>query len=194
MKSLKVKITGIEPLLINNPQQVDPFNKYAKIAKSITKKRVKTDEDLLALRKNEIEAKIYFDESLGLWIPATWVIASIASLSWTKAKIKKADIRSCVFVNTSKIPLNYDGKDKVKEKVDIVNNEKFHTLLNLKQGQVRISKAAPIFNDWHFEFEVLFDDTVVNESDLKNLIELGAKFGGYGDFRPTYGRAMAEFL
>ena len=89
---------------------------------------------------------------------------------------------------------NYDGKDKVKEKVDIVNNEKFHTLLNLKQGQVRISKAAPIFNDWHFEFEVLFDDTVVNESDLKNLIELGAKFGGYGDFRPTYGRAMAEFL
>ncbi|MBY3789543.1 hypothetical protein HPQ32_14035 [Photobacterium carnosum] len=193
MEQLKVKITGIEPLLLNNPQTVDPFNKYARAAKLITAKRKKTDEDLYRLREIGIESKIYFDDVVGLYIPSTWITASIASQSWAKAKIKKADIRSCVFINQSKIKLNYTGMDKVKEKVDVVNNDQFHAVLNLKQGQVRVTKAAPIFHDWSFEFEVLFDDTIINESELKGLIEFGAKFGGYGDFRPTYGRSFATF-
>lgn len=193
MKSLTVQIKGIEPLLINNPQAVDPFNKYSRAAKEITSKRKKTDEDLLKLREIEIESKLYFDEKVGVWIPATWITAAIAAQSWAKAKIKKADIRSCVFVNESKIKLNYAGMDKVKTKTDVVKNEMFHTVLNLKQGQVRVCKAAPIFNDWSVEFEILFDDTIINASDLKNLIEIAAKFGGFGDFRPTYGRALATF-
>lgn len=193
MKSLTVQIKGIEPLLINNPQAVDPFNKYSRAAKEITSKRKKTDEDLLKLREIEIESKLYFDDKVGVWIPATWITAAIASQSWAKAKIKKADIRSCVFVNESKIKLNYAGMDKVKTKTDVVKNEMFHTVLNLKQGQVRVCKAAPIFNDWSVEFEILFDDTIINASDLKNLIEIAAKFGGFGDFRPTYGRALATF-
>lgn len=193
MKSLTVQIKGIEPLLINNPQAVDPFNKYSRAAKEITSKRKKTDEDLLKLREIEIESKLYFDEKVGVWIPATWITAAIAAQSWAKAKIKKADIRSCVFVNESKIKLNYAGMDKVKTKTDVVKNEMFHTVLNLKQGQVRVCKAAPIFNDWSIEFEILFDDTIINASDLKNLIEIAAKFGGFGDFRPTYGRALATF-
>lgn len=193
MKSLTVQIKGIEPLLINNPQAVDPFNKYSRSAKEITSKRKKTDEDLLKLREIEIESKLYFDDKVGVWIPATWITAAIAAQSWAKAKIKKADIRSCVFVNESKIKLNYAGMDKVKTKTDVVKNEMFHTVLNLKQGQVRVCKAAPIFNDWSVEFEILFDDTIINASDLKNLIEIAAKFGGFGDFRPTYGRALATF-
>lgn len=193
MKSLTVQIKGIEPLLINNPQAVDPFNKYSRAAKEITSKRKKTDEDLLKLREIEIESKLYFDEKVGVWVPATWITAAIAAQSWAKAKIKKADIRSCVFVNESKIKLNYAGMDKVKTKTDVVKNEMFHTVLNLKQGQVRVCKAAPIFNDWSVEFEILFDDTIINASDLKNLIEIAAKFGGFGDFRPTYGRALATF-
>lgn len=193
MKSLTVQIKGIEPLLINNPQAVDPFNKYSRAAKEITSKRKKTDEDLLKLREIEIESKLYFDEKVGVWIPAAWITAAIAAQSWAKAKIKKADIRSCVFVNESKIKLNYAGMDKVKTKTDVVKNEMFHTVLNLKQGQVRVCKAAPIFNDWSVEFEILFDDAIINASDLKNLIEIAAKFGGFGDFRPTYGRALATF-
>lgn len=193
MKSLTVQIKGIEPLLINNPQAVDPFNKYSRAAKEITSKRKKTDEDLLKLREIEIESKLYFDEKVGVWIPATWITAAIAAQSWAKAKIKKADIRSCVFVNESKIKLNYAGMDKAKTKTDVVKNEMFHTVLNLKQGQVRVCKAAPIFNDWSVEFEILFDDTIINAADLKNLIEIAAKFGGFGDFRPTYGRALATF-
>lgn len=193
MKTIKVTAKGVEPLLVNNPQMVDPFNKYAKVQKSISAKRKKTDEDLLLMRANEIEAKIYFDDEIGAWVPSTWITAAIAGISYKKAKISKADIRSCVFVTESKLKLNYDGMEAVKTKQDIVNNEKFHTLLLLKQGQVKIAKAAPIFKDWSFSCEVIFDDTIIDESELKTLIEHAFKFGGLGDFRPTYGRALAEF-
>ena len=194
MKELRVRIEGIEPLLVNNPQGVDPFNLYARRAKSITSKRKKTDEDLLELRKVEIETKLYFDDEIKIYVPSSWIISSMAAISWTKAKVKKADIRACVFVDGSKIKLTYDGMKKVKTKEDVVLNEQFHTLLNLKQGQVRIAKAAPIFHNWSIEFDMFFDDTILDLSEIKRLLEIAAKFGGYGDFRPSYGRATATFI
>lgn len=194
MQMIRVKFTGINPLLINNPQQVDPFNRFAKASKLITDKKKKTDEDIMSLRATAIESKLYFDEHLKLWVPSSWVMALIAGVSFKKAKIAKKDIRSCVFMTENKLKLTYEHMKKVKTINDVVKNEDFHVLLNLKQGQTRVCKAAPIFNDWSFETCIEFDDTIINESDIKMLLEYGAKYGGFGDFRPTYGRASVEFL
>ena len=194
MKSIKVKFTGLDSLLQNNPQMSDPLNKYSKEMKQVSGKRKKTDDDIMLMRKIELRAKIYHDEQLGIYVPATWVTASIQGVSWSRAKIKKADIRAAVFVTQPKLKLTYADMDKVKSPIDIVDNEVFHNVMSLKQGQVRVVKATPIFNKWSFECELDFDDTIINESELKSLIEYGAQFGGFGDFRPTYGRASVEFL
>ena len=61
----------------------------------------------------------------------------------------------------------------------------------LKQGPVRVPKDAPIFHDWSFETVLIFDDTVVDFGSLKNIIERSAQYGGFGDFRPTFGRGKA---
>ena len=67
IQQASVKITGIAPLLQNNPQTVDPFNAYAKAKKAITNKRTaKTEDDLFELGNLETEAKIYFDEKIGI--------------------------------------------------------------------------------------------------------------------------------
>ena len=211
MQSLKVRVTGIEPLLLNNPQSVDPFNKYAREAKKITSQRKKTDEDLLNLRRIEMKSKLYWDgaekkedeeewkeknpdkKPLGVYVPSSWITAAIASQSWNKAKIKKAEIRSGVFVMQPKIKLKYNSMKSVEFPVDIVSNESFKHAMNLKQGQVRITKVAPIFHNWSFEFDLDFDDEIINKSELKHLIETAAKYGGFGDFRPTFGRADVLF-
>lgn len=193
IQNLIFTITGIDPLLFNNPQVVDPFNKFKKEISAITAKRTKTDEDLLALRDLEVRAKIYWDDKKGIYLPSTWVLASIAGCSFKQVKISKDTIRSAVFVTESKIALDYAGKDKVKTPLDIVKNDEFRIIQILPQGQVRVTKAAPIFNDWSFTAEVEFDDTVVDLDSLKKLVKYGAKFGGFGDFRPTYGRATVEF-
>ncbi len=188
-----IKITGISPLLQNNPQTVDPFNRYAKAKKAITNKRTaKTDDDIIELGNLETESKVYFDEQIGVYIPATWITESIIVTGFSVAKIGRAKMRGGLFATENKIALEYRDKAKVKTITDVVMNPAFRHRMLLKQGQVRIPKDAPIFHEWAFKTILEFDDSVVDLRTLKSIIERASKYGGFGDFRPTFGRAIAE--
>ena len=195
IRSLNVTITGMNPLLQNNPQTVDRFNDYTRaMAKINAKKTRRTDEDYRDLQDIEVRAKIYWDESLGIYVPGTWVSAAIAAASFKKAKISKADIRGSVFVEDDKIKLQYENMNLVKKPEDIVGNPEFRLNMTLKQGQVRVVKAVPIFHKWSFSTRVEFDDKLVDESSLVDIIKHASLYGGFGDFRPTFGRAQAEVV
>jgi len=193
MQTAKVVITGINPLLQNNPQTVDPFNKFSKAKKAITAKRTgKTEDDLLYLGDIETESKIYFDESTGVYVPATWLTEAICCTAFGVAKIGRTKMRGGLFATETKIKLKYRDMSKVKGISDIVKNPDFRIRMILPQGQVRVPKDAPIFHDWSFETTLEFDDAVIDFSTLSRIITHAAKYGGFGDFRPTFGRAVAE--
>ena len=192
MEKITYKMTGVEPILLNNPQTVDPFNEYAKAKKVLTKKRSRTEEDNLELRRLEVLSKLYFDDDIGVYVPTTWITAAIASNSWAKAKIKKAEIRSCVFCLERKLKLYYNGMNKVKTMDDISNNPMFVKTLLLKQGQVKLPKCTPMFEGWSFSGEIEFDSNLIDRKTLVSLLDYAASYGGFGDFRPTYGRAVFE--
>jgi len=195
IQQARIVVTGISPLLQNNPQTVDPFNYYAKAKKAITNKRTaKTDDDLLELGNLETESKIYFDDDIGVYVPATWITEAIICTGFSVAKIGRAKMRGGLFATEPKVRLTYRGMNKVKTITDVVMNPEFRHRMLLKQGQVRVPKDAPIFHDWSFETEVEFDDTVVDLGSLRRIVERAAKYGGFGDFRPTFGRANAEVL
>ena len=195
IQQARIVVTGISPLLQNNPQTVDPFNHYAKSKKAITNKRTaKTDDDLLELGNLETESKLYFDDDIGVYIPATWITEAIICTGFSVAKIGRAKMRGGLFATEPKIKLKYRGMNKVKTITDVVMNSEFRHRMLLKQGQVRVPKDAPIFHDWSFETAVEFDDTVVDMGSLRRIVERSAKYGGFGDFRPTFGRANAEVL
>ncbi|RKZ87721.1 MAG: hypothetical protein DRQ39_03720 [Gammaproteobacteria bacterium] len=192
IKTIGIKYSEVNPLLLNNPQMVDPLNRYKKEASKITKKRNKTDDDHAELRTLEVEAKLYWDSDLGVYVPSSWVSSSIAQVAFKLEKISKADIRGSVFTTENKIKLNYQGSELVKAPADIIKNSDFHILMNLKQGQVRVAKAFPIFKGWSFETEIEYDDSIIDPDSLERLIKHAAKYVGMGDFRPTYGRCTAE--
>lgn len=195
IQQIKARFTGIAPLLQNNPQSVDPFNKYSVMKKPLTSKRSKTEDDILQVRIIETESKVFWDDiQKEVYVPTRWVMASIAKHSFKQAKISKDTIRGAVFMTSQQAKLEYDGMNKVKKLSDISKSDQLTTLLILPQQQVRLAKSFPIFHNWSFEVELEFDDTVVDLTDLKRVIEYGALFGGYGDFRPTYGRAKVEFF
>jgi len=195
IQQARIIVTGIAPLLQNNPQTVDPFNHFAKAKKAITNKRTaKTDDDLIELGNLETESKIYFDDEIGVYVPATWITEAIICTGFSVAKIGRAKMRGGLFATDPKIKLRYRGMNKVKTITDVVMNPEFRHRMLLKQGQVRVPKDAPIFHDWSFETMVEFDDTVVDLGSLRRIVERSAKYGGFGDFRPTFGRADAEVL
>lgn len=193
IKQATVKITGIAPLLQNNPQTADPFNRFAKAMKAITNKRTgKTDDDLIELGNLETEAKVFFDDEIGVYVPPTWLTEAIVTTGFGVAKIGKKKLRGGLFATESKVKLHYRDMDKVKTVTDVVMNRVFRHRMLLKQGEHRIAKDAPIYHDWWFQTVVEFDDTVVDFGSLKRIVERAALYGGFGDFRPTFGRAKAE--
>lgn len=193
MQTLEANIRGISPLLQNNPQTVDRFNPYSrKMAQINAKKTRRTDDDYLELQDIEVRSKIYWDDSTGIFVPATWLLAAVAANSFRVAKVSKADIRGAVFATEDYIPLEYRDKALVQRPEDIVGNGDFRIKLTLKQGQVRIVKAVPIFHEWSFTTQLEYDDKIIDPDSLKSVIERASKYGGFGDFRPTFGRAVAE--
>ena len=194
IRKMHVKVSGVSPLLLNNPQTVDRFNKYAKeISKINAKKTRRTDEDYRRLADLEIRSKIYWDtDKKEIYVPSNWVMAAITGNSFKRAKVSKADIRGSVFMTEDKLPLSYKSKRTVKTPEDIVGNADFRHSMILKQGQVRISKSTPIFHDWSFETDIEYDESVIDPETLERVLVEAGKFGGYGDFRPTFGRSVVE--
>lgn len=193
MRSAKIKIKGVSPLLTNNPQTVDRFNKFAKRMSAINAKKTRrTDDDYLEMRDLEIESKSFFDESIGVYVPSSWVSEAIATAAFRVAKISRADIRGAMFTTEDKIPLTFRDQDKVKTIADIVKNPNFRIVLNLPQGQTRLAKAFPIFHQWSFQTMLEFDDKIIDPDSLTRILDHTAKYGGFGDFRPKFGRAMSE--
>lgn len=193
IQQASIKITGINYLLQNNPQTVDPFNRFSKAMKSITKKKTgKTEDDLIELGNIETESKIYFDAELGVYIPTRWMTEAICTGAFAVIKTGKDKMRGGIFPTTEKAKLTYRDMNKVKTITDVVMNPTFRHRALLPQGAVRIPKDFPIFKDWSFETTIEFDDTVVDFNGLKQVVDRTAKYVGFGDFRPTFGRATAE--
>ena len=190
---IKLTITGTLPLLMNNPQVVDPFNKFKKEMVLITNKKKKTDDDLLHLRKLEIASKIYWEEGKGVCVPASWLIASVAAVAFKRSKISKATIRSCLTASEDYFKLSYSGSEKVKKADDIVLNEEFTKIMILKQKDVKICKAVPCFHNWSFNAVLTLDEDTINRKELQDLLDYSSKYVGFGDFRPTFGKAEATF-
>ena len=193
-RNLFVTFKGIGQLLQCNPQTVDRFNRYAQQMKAINNKKTKrTDDDYVELRNLEMRSKIYWSDEIGIYVPSTWVTAAIAGNSFRTVKVSKADIRASVFADQNQIPLTYRSMEKVKSPEDIVLNDEFRIDMILPQGQVRVVKAIPIFHDWSFSTNLSFDDEIIDEASLKMVLERASRYGGFGDFRPTFGRAEVVF-
>lgn len=191
IQQAKISITGLNYLLMNNPQTVDPFNKFSKLKKPLTSKKSKTEEDLIELADLDTESKIYFDDELGVYVPTRWLTEQIVTSAYGIIKVSKDKMRGGLFATEDNCKLFYDGMNKVKTIGDVVGNSDFRHRKILPQQQIRIAKDFPIFKNWRFSTIVEFDDSVVDFNGLKSVITRTAKYSGFGDFRPTFGRAEA---
>lgn len=195
MRTAKINVTGIGTLLLNNPQTVDRFNKYARRMAAINAKKARrTDDDFLELRELEIRSKLYFDDDLGVYVPGSWMMESLAVNGFRVAKLSREVVRGSLFVAEPKLKLTYANMSKVKKIEDIVMNPEFHWLANLPQKQVRVMNAFPKFQEWSFSATIEFDDKMIDPGSLTAVAQHAAKYGGFGDFRPTFGRAVAEVI
>lgn len=192
MKTLKVKWTGIRPLVMHNGLMADPTNPFTRRIKEITSKGSKklTDSDYDERDRLEWEAGLYWDDGMGIVVPSDNIERCI-QLGAQKSRIGK-DVQAAVFCSEPQVKVEHDGP-KTKEK--IYADPRFTLRKGVAIQKSRIIRIRPMIpTGWSITFELEYDDSILNEKNLVKAMQDAGALIGFCDWRPKFGRFIVELI
>lgn len=187
MNTIKVRITGTRPLLMNSDKLSDPLNPLTKAHKALTSKRKKTDEDSIEIAKSSWLAALYIDEK-GPYLPGINIEASV--ISGGKLSRMGAQLKRAIEVIDEKCHIEYTGPKKAEE----LWEAGFYDARSVKVQQARLMRYRPIFKKWSTTCEIAFDPEVINKEEVLKCLNDAGSYCGVGDYRPKFGRFEVEVL
>lgn len=187
MQKLKLKITGVSPLLLHNGQTTDPLNSFTQKIKAISSKRKKVDADFEKLAELEWYAGLYTKKEKPC-IPGMMVEATIREGA-KKNKLGKI-VQGSVFCYNDPI-LRFPDEDKSLE--ELWQNPEYRLTTKVRVQQSSVMRTRPKFDEWWLECVIDFDEEAMNRETLIDALnEAGTK--GFGDWRPRFGRFVVELV
>ncbi len=188
--NLTIRLTGLKPMLQHNGRLSNPLDPYTRELKTLTGKRKKTDDDLMAMALLEARAGLYEtrDDLLGLPNQNVWRAIYDAAKAYKLGE----DIKRALLTDDETVPLLVDG-DPVK--ADSFLDDADHLFYrSAKIGRQRVMRARGIVRGWVSEhtFELLTD--VMDVESLAPVFERAGRLVGIGDWRPTYGTFAVEVI
>lgn len=188
MKQIKCEFHGISPLIMHSCQCVNPLHPITLEMKKINaKKKNKTEEDLIVLSDLEWEAGLYYDESVGIYIPAENIEATIRE--GAKARRKGKDIVKGFQCEDMMIPLDI-GENLTKE--EMKKDFRFRDVRAMRVMSSRVMRTRPRFNMWNLTFTALYDEKIISFNEIVDAIEYAGQYVGLCDSRPKYGKFTAR--
>lgn len=204
IQQLKVKLTGAAPLILHNGWLANPLGKFTRAIKEITSKKNKTDADHILLanlewlgcwyyQDGQIEFAVGSNEVIAgdhgeLVLPSTVIWAAL--VNGAKKNKLGNQFKSGVFVECDAV-LDFEGKADI---ASMMANESFRIVTLEKVQTSRVMRTRPYIKKWSSAFNVTFDDTVVNKSQIDQALEVGGRLVGLCERRPSYGRFTYEII
>jgi len=179
MKTLKVKINGVAPILLHNSRlanALDPITKA--IAKYTAKGKNKTESDYKKISELEFQGGLYYDEKGDIFIPDV-------NLERTIHEGSKMDRNGKKFLSGFMITENAylkNGKIYNFNKIKDQDKHKFMVPVNIQRNKV--IRTRPRFDIWNLEFTCMFNENILNFSEVETAIHkagflVGPKFGRF---------------
>lgn len=183
MKTLKITLKGLTPLLMHSCDGVNPLHPITREMKKYTSKRAKTEEDLATISDLEWESGLYYDDEIGVYIPAENIEASF--IEGAKATKKGKDLQKYCSVLDFRIPLDY-GAQKTKD--ELKTDMSFRDVRAVNIMRSKVIRTRPRFNSWKITFKYAYDETKIDLDTISNAIEYAGSYVGMCDNRPKYGK------
>jgi hypothetical protein len=183
MKTVMFDIKGIAPILMHSERLANPFEEVTKHLKAMTKKRNRTEDDMLDIARIEWLGGLYMNESGHPALPGWNLLRSIVEGA-RLCKMGKAVERACM-VHEDWVPLKYDGPSVADE---LFKNKRFVDMRSVKVGTSKVMRCRPIFRDWSCSFTILFDENVIEFDSIARATRDAGMMIGIGDYRPRFGR------
>lgn len=196
MKLMLVKWTGERPLVMHNGLLSDPTNPYVVAIKKLTaKKNKKTDADNEEIARLEWEGGLY--KGVGgktLVIPADNIERTIQEGA-RKSRLGK-DVQAAVFCVIPEIVIRHPKIDgRVPSDLYGDASGAFVLRKGVKIKTSRVIRVRPMIpTGWTLEFELEFDESIVNGRNLEQAMRDAGSLIGLGDWRPKFGRFQVEVL
>lgn len=177
MKIYNVTITGITPLLMNRPSQLEISDKSKDV-----KRETKTPEE-------KAKSKLYTDAEGKIYMPSTWFRGALVEAGKqkkmggkgsSKATYSKA-IGSCASVEPFEILLKKP------------NWKTFSILAVNPTTRGRNQLDRPQFKNWEADMQVQFEEEQIEPSIMKEIFDIAGKFVGVGDWRPAKKGMFGKF-
>jgi len=188
---ITIKVIGTSPLLMHNPQMVDPNFDLNRQIKALTAKRKKTDEDLADIERLEWYGGIYTEASKG-GVIVVQPTSKLRKCLVESARISKAGKQverglSFLALNT---PLIYDGPRDIDE---LWASGNFKSRLSVGMMGKRVMRVRPQFSSWAMSAPAELLTDVLSLEDLQAIASLAGMAVGIGDNRVNgYGRFTVE--
>jgi hypothetical protein len=193
MQTFQVRWEGKAPLMMHNRQLANPLNHFAKEIKKITGKRKKTDDDYEGIAWLEFQGGLYWDEKLGVFIPAENVHACIRDA----AKI----MRQGENVKRGLTVIEPEHGDKIPLEAEYPKN--LRKMFEGGWADVRpvvvtgtCLRCRPIFRPpWAIQFTIGFNERIFDgPQQIMDIIEIAGTMTGFSEGRPTNGRFTATII
>ena len=191
MKSIKVKLTGLRPLIMHNGDMVDHRNPYVVAIKRITAKGTKnmTPSDHDERDRLEWEAGLYWsDAENGFVLPCDNVEKCLKDGA-KKARLgKKFD--AAVLLSEAEVVIHHRRIGQNKEQ--IYADPAFTLRKRVDLGIIRVRPMVP--TGWWLTCTVEFDESVVSKDQVIDACREAGSLVGLGDWRPKFGRFTVEVV
>lgn len=187
MKHLKVKLTGIAPLILHSNQAVDPQNYYAKEMAKVKNKKPKTEADLERMSEIEFMGGLYLDNDVVV-IPT-----KVQAATFVKGAMKdrRGPVAKAGVFFSSHAPLDY-GEQLTPDELYASGRYTSREMVRVQQST--IVRVRPIFNDWSVVIPLDFDEDVIDKETILQAWMRAGHVVGMGDWRPQHGRFSVEFV
>ena len=167
-KLISVKIKGVSPLLMHS----FPMEEI----KAIEKKSPAEQAEIAAYRDPDTKG-LYVP---GIAIQRALISGAIYSKGKGRASLQKP-VAACVIVSPERVPLDGDY---------IIDSR--HVVVPATGG--RVIRHRPKLPEWELIFDVEFDDELLKEDELRQIVDDTGKRVGLLDFRPERKGPFGRFV
>lgn len=188
-KTLVFQLTSEAPILLHNGQLADPTNKHARDMKKISSKRNKTDSDFEELARLEWLGSLYTNKAGQIVIP-DMVLTAVLLGGAKKFRLgKQAQAGLFVFEHPR---LEFDGDDLPLKDLWERDENRFTVGVNVQRS--KIMRTRFIASEWKLTVPVTYEDSLLNEGQVLEILSVAGTQVGLCDWRPRYGRFTAKLL
>lgn len=179
MKAFNVKIEGVSPLLINRFKEQDEVVQHMK----------KSGKRDYGTPREQAEATAYCDEKTkALWVPSTWVKGALTTVSSdyklpSSRKSVKSVVGGAIIPSSEKI---YFSEGYLLKHVEIDSRP-------CVVQRARIMRHRSRLESWTLEFTLQIEDSILEPSNVHEMLSDAGRRAGIGDFRAAKGGPFGRF-